>query len=143
MITMGGAKGAMSTLEGKKTRVKAVSSQLASSQIVFGAKSSGLSVPQMAALRELMPTGTKVEVVKNKLMKVASQEAASGEGWAAIDPLLKSTKMWFFVDADEGDLKGTLKGYKEFLKETIDNKDIAKEYAVRPPDLVVTNLPNQ
>ena len=85
--------------------------QLSASEMIFSVPSEGLTVSESAALRESMPEGTTVSLIKNKLM----QRAIEGDGnWEPTGELLKGTNMWFFV---ESDISGSLKAFKKFTKE--------------------------
>jgi large subunit ribosomal protein L10 len=106
----GGALGYASSLEGKKTVVGGVQTLLDSSEMIFTVPVTSLTVAQTQALRRAMPTGTTVKVVKNKLMSRAVQ----GTEYEAATNLLKGPNMWFFIEEDIG---GTIKAYKQFLKE--------------------------
>ena len=69
--------------------------------------SEGLTVSESAALRQSMPEGTTISLIKNKLMS----RAIEGQGeWEPAGDLLKGTNMWFFV---EEDISGSLKAFKK------------------------------
>mmetsp|Transcript_17961 Transcript_17961/g.35992 ORF Transcript_17961/g.35992 Transcript_17961/m.35992 type:complete len:218 (-) Transcript_17961:89-742(-) len=107
----GGAKGMATTLEGKQARIEFVKDKLSRSELIFSVPSEGLTVSESAALREAMPSGTTVSLIKNKLMS----RAIEGQGeWEPAGELLKGTNMWFFV---EEDVAGSLKAFKKFAKD--------------------------
>jgi len=108
----GGAKGASTTLDGKKATIETVKGLLDSSEMIFTIPASGLTVAEAQQLRLAVPETTTVKVVKNKLMARAVEDT---EYSAVIgDPLLKGANMWFFI---EDDIKGTMTSLKDFQKE--------------------------
>jgi large subunit ribosomal protein L10 len=78
--------------------------------MVFAVSASALTVAESQTLRQGMPAGTTVKVVKNKLMA----RAVEGTDYEAATSLLKGANMWFFVEEDIG---ATVKSYKAFCKE--------------------------
>jgi len=110
-MRMGGADGYATTLNGKKEKVERVKELLQSSQMIVSVPPSSLTVKQTGLLRNSMPEGTTVSVVKNKLMARAVQ----GTEYESAVSILKGTNMWFFIQDDIG---ATLKAYNEFLKNT-------------------------
>jgi large subunit ribosomal protein L10 len=108
-LSMGGAQGYATSLEGKKNTVTKVQSLLDSSQMVFTIPAGSITVAQTQALRRSMPSGTTVQIVKNKLMA----RAVEGTDYAVATSLLQGANAWFFIEEDIG---GTLKAYNAFLK---------------------------
>jgi large subunit ribosomal protein L10 len=107
----GGSSGYATTLEGKKATVTKVAELLHSSELVFTVPASSLTVSQVQKLRGALPTGTTMQVVKNKLMA----RAVENTDYACAAPdLLKGPNMWFFVQDDIG---GTIKAFNQFCKE--------------------------
>lgn len=109
-LSMGGAAGYATTLPGKKETVAKVKNLLSSSQMIFTVMPSALTVKQTAELRNSLPEGTTMTVVKNKLMG----RAIEGTEYDSADTLLKGANMWFFIEEDIG---GTIKAFKDFSKE--------------------------
>ena len=106
----GGASGYTTSLEGKKSTVAQVQELLDSSEMIFSIPASALTVAQSQSLRQSMPEGTTVKVVKNKLMARAVEET----GYAVATDMLSGANMWFFV---EEDISASIKAYKAFVKE--------------------------
>ena len=106
----GGASGYATSLEGKKNTVAQVKELLESSEMIFSIPASSLTVPQSQKLRQSMPEGTTVKVIKNKLMA----RALDGTAYTAAADMLTGANMWFFV---EEDIKGSITAYKAFLKD--------------------------
>ena len=106
----GGAQGYSTSLEGKKETVAQVQNLLESSDMIFSISASSLTVSQSQKLRQSMPEGTTVKVIKNKLMA----RAIEGTDYSEASQMLKGANMWFFVEEDIG---ATIKAYKAFVKE--------------------------
>ena len=87
-----------------------IKNRLAESQMVFSIPSEFLTVKQNSNLRNKMPEGTTMSVVKNTVMK----RAIADSDWEASSSLLKGSNQWFFVGEN---IKGTLKEFTTFLKE--------------------------
>lgn len=107
----GGARGASTTLEGKKETVSTVQELLDTSEMIFTTPASGITVSQVQTLRRSMPEGTTVKVVKNKLMS----RAIEGTDYEPVGEMLKGANMWFFIEEDIG---GTVKSWNTFVKES-------------------------
>ena len=110
-LNMGGATGYSTTLVGKKERVEKVKSLLDSSEMLFTAPASGLTVAEVQQLRRSLPEGTTMSVIKNKLMKKACEGSEYEE---ATSGLLKGSNMWFFIEEDIG---ASVKAFNSFTKE--------------------------
>merc|ERR1711982_63235 len=67
-LYMGGATGYATSLPGKKDKVEKVQNLLSSSQMIFSVMPSSLTVKETSELRNALPEGTTMSVVKNKLM---------------------------------------------------------------------------
>lgn len=106
----GGATGYATTLDGKKETVTEVQNLLDTSNLIFSIPASSLTVAESQSLRQSMPEGTTIKVVKNKLMA----RAVEGSAYTEASQLLKGANMWFFV---EEDFSATIKAYKSFLKD--------------------------
>eukprot|EP00977_Amphora_coffeiformis_P027775 scaffold34641_cov156-Amphora_coffeaeformis.AAC.2 len=107
----GGAQGYATSLEGKKETVAQVQGLLENSDMIFSIPASSLTVAQSQKLRQSMPEGTTVKVIKNKLMA----RAIEGTDYTEASQMLTGANMWFFV---EEDISATIKAYKAFIKET-------------------------
>ena len=107
----GGASGYATSLDGKKDTVAQVQGLLENSEMIFTIPASSLTVSQSQKLRQSMPEGTTIKVVKNKLMA----RAVEGTSYSEAANLLKGANMWFFI---EEDINGTMKAYKAFLKDS-------------------------
>merc|ERR1712151_93669 len=90
--------------------IEKVQNLLSSSQMIFSVMPSSLTVKETGDLRNALPEGTTMSVVKNKLM----ERAIEGSEYEAASPLLKGANMWFFIEDDIG---GTIKAFKDFAKE--------------------------
>lgn len=106
----GGAQGGSTTREGKSATVDRVKSLLNTSEMIFTVPASSLTVSESQLLRRSMPENTTICVVKNTLMN----RALEGTEFQGAAEFLKGANMWFFI---EDDISGTIKAYKEFLKE--------------------------
>lgn len=106
----GGASGYATSLDGKKETVAQVQELLEKSNLIFSIPASSLTVSESQELRRVMPEGTTVKVVKNKLMARAVEDTSYTEA----SQLLKGANMWFFV---EEDFSATIKAYKSFVKD--------------------------
>lgn len=107
----GGSSGYATSLEGKKETVQKIKGLLETSEMIFTVPAGSMTVTQTQNLRNTMPSGTTVAVVKNKLMTRAVQ----GTEYEAAQALLKGPNMWFFI---EEDISATIKAYKAFCKDT-------------------------
>jgi len=110
-LNMGGANGEASTLDGKKKTVENVKTLLDDSTFVFSIPGNALTVAQVESLRRTVPETSTIQVVKNTLMKRATDGTEYEE---AMPSLLKGSNMWFFI---QDDLKGTVKALDEFKNE--------------------------
>lgn len=110
-LHMGGASGFATSLEGKKARVDTVKGLLDSSEMIFSVPASSLTVSEVQSLRQSLPEGTTMAVVKNKLFARAAADTPYEE---ASKGLLKGANMWFFIEEDIG---GTVKAFDAFAKE--------------------------
>ena len=108
---MGGSSGYATSLEGKKERVEKVKGLLDSSEMLFSAPASGLTVSEVQTLRRSLPEGTTMSVIKNKLMKRACEGTEYEE---ATSGLLKGANMWFFIEEDIG---ASVKAFNAFTKD--------------------------
>jgi len=110
-LNMGGASGYATSLEGKAAVVEKVKGLLESSEMLFTAPASGLTVAEVQILRRGLPEGTTMSVIKNKLMKRACEGTEYEE---ATSGLLKGANMWFFIEEDIG---ASVKAFNSFQKE--------------------------
>lgn len=108
-LFMGGSAGVASTLDGKKSRVAALSTLLEGSEFAFTIPNTGITVPEGNELRAALPEGSTATVVKNTLMA----RAAEGTEWDVATPELALSNMWIFVGDD---IKGSLKAVKDWAK---------------------------
>lgn len=106
----GGAAGYATSLEGKKASVAQVQELLETSEMIFSIPASALTVAESQTLRQSMPEGTTVKVVKNKLMA----RAVEGTDFSEASNILAGANMWFFV---EEDISASLKAYNAFVKD--------------------------
>jgi len=106
----GGAEGLSTTPAGKRSTVAAVSDALKQSQMLLSIPSEGITVSQSTRLRNAMPEGTTIKVVKNTLMR---RVVETDEDWKDSASLLKGTNMWFFVGDD---ISGSLSALTDFIK---------------------------
>lgn len=109
-LLQGGGQGYATSLDGKKETVAQVQSLLETSDMIFSIPASALTVAQSQKLRQSMPEGTTVKVIKNKLMARAVEDTDYTEA----SQMLSGANMWFFV---EEDISGTVKAYKSFVKD--------------------------
>jgi len=108
---MGGSSGYATTPDGKRATVEKVQELLEKSQMVFAMPASSVTVSQSETLRRSLPEGTVLQTVKNTLMK----RAIEGTEFEVTGELLKGANTWFFI---EEDVKGTMKAYEDFIKDT-------------------------
>lgn len=94
----------------KMAIVEQVHATLKASYLVFGFGVEGYTHAQLSALRRAMPAGTKIQVVKNTLFRMASR----GTGFEALDPLTMGSKAWVFVPEDC--FQDAVKAYGAFVK---------------------------
>lgn len=106
----GGAQGYATSLDGKKATVATVQELLETSDMIFSIPASSMTVSESQKLRQSMPEGTQIKVIKNKLMA----RAVDGTPYEQATNMLKGANMWFFV---EEDISGTIKAYKAFCKD--------------------------
>jgi len=106
----GGSTGYATSLDGKKETVEKIKGLLDSSEMIFTIPSGSITVAQSQQLRQSMPEGTTVAVVKNTLMS----RAVEGTDYESATSMLKGPNMWFFI---EEDISGTIKAFKAFQKE--------------------------
>lgn len=92
--------------------VAQVHAELMRSTLVFGFSVDGFTVSQLTKLRNEMPAGTKIQVVKNTLFRLASR----GTGFESIDPITTGSKAWCFVPVE--DMQETVKTYLKYIKDT-------------------------
>jgi large subunit ribosomal protein L10 len=109
-LYMGGSSGYSTTLDGKKKTVERIKGLLDTSEMIFAIPASAVTVKQSESLRNNMPAGTHVAVIKNKLMARALEDT----DYQAASTLLKGANMWFFI---ENDISSTMTAYKAFTKE--------------------------
>uniref|UniRef100_A0A7S4EQC8 50S ribosomal protein L10 n=1 Tax=Pseudo-nitzschia australis TaxID=44445 RepID=A0A7S4EQC8_9STRA len=107
----GGSSGFATTVEGKKVKVDAVKELLDTSQMIFSVPAGEVTVAESQTLRRSMPEGTTISVVKNTLMRRATEGTEYEEATA---PLLKGPNMWFFIEEDIG---ASIKAWNAFTKE--------------------------
>ena len=110
-LHMGGSSGYATSLEGKKARVEQIKGLLDTSEMVFSVPGSSLSVSEVQTLRQSLPEGTTMAMVKNKLFARAAADTPYEE---ASKGMLKGVNMWFFIEEDIG---GTVKAFDSFTKE--------------------------
>lgn len=106
----GGSSGYASTLPGKIDKTDKVKVLLETSEMIFTVPADSLTVAESQSLRQSMPEGTTISVVKNTLMNRAVQ----GTDYEAATSLLKGSNMWFFVEEDIG---ASIKAFNAFAKE--------------------------
>jgi large subunit ribosomal protein L10 len=109
-LYMGGATAYATTRPGKQEKIDKVQNLLSSSQMIFSVMPTSLTVKETGELRNALPEGTTMSVVKNTLMGRAIQ----GTDYENATPLLKGANMWFFIEEDIG---GTIKAVKTFTKD--------------------------
>jgi len=105
-----GSSGYASTLPGKIDKTDKVKVLLETSEMIFTVPADSLTVAESQSLRQSMPEGTTISVVKNTLMNRAVQ----GTDYEAATSLLKGSNMWFFVEEDIG---ASIKAFNAFAKE--------------------------
>jgi large subunit ribosomal protein L10 len=110
-LSMGGANGGATTMEGKTNTISRVKGLLDSSEMIFTIPAGAITVSESQALRRSMPEGTSIIVVKNKLMNIAVE----GTDFQAATGMLSGANMWFFI---EDDISASLKAYEAFVKVT-------------------------
>lgn len=94
----------------KAKKVETVKERLSKCQMIFAARSDGLTVAQISKLRNQLPPTTTVATVKNTLMR----RAIADSEWELAGEFISQPSMWFFV---EDDFKGTVKAFESFTKE--------------------------
>lgn len=96
-------------LKGKAHVIETVEGLLNDTSFLFSAPLPGLTVAQVAELKNSLPESTTVMTVKNTLMR----KAIAGSAFEIAEPLTTGSNMWFFV---QGDIKGSVGSLKSFAK---------------------------
>ncbi|GAB0490529.1 hypothetical protein MMPV_001766 [Pyropia vietnamensis] len=96
-------------LKDKTQVIETVQGLLNDTFFLFSAPLPGLTVAQVAELKNSMPESTKVMTVKNTLMR----RAIAGSAFETAVPLTTGSNMWFFVQED---IKGSVGSIKNFAK---------------------------
>jgi len=96
-------------LSGKAAVIETVEELLKDTEFLFSAPLPGLTVSQVAELKNSLPEVTKVMTVKNTLMR----KAIAGTAFDVAAPLTAGSNMWFFV---KGDIKESVAPLKAFSK---------------------------
>jgi large subunit ribosomal protein L10 len=98
----------------KATVVEEVAAQIQESEAVFAVDYRGISVPQVAGLRErLNEAGARFRVVKNTLTEIAADRA----GAESLKDALEGPTAFTFVTADGGDVALAAKALAQFKRE--------------------------
>jgi len=105
--------GAPSIVAKKAVIVDEVKETLKDSSLIFCARSEGITVNEMNAVRQKMPEGTTVRCVKNTLVKRAVEDFPQFQGG---DSLLEYSNYWFFVP--ETEIRQAVETWDDFIKET-------------------------
>lgn len=96
-------------LSGKAGIIESVEGLLTDTSFLFSAPLPGLTVGQVAQLKNAMPETTTVMTVKNTLMR----KALVGSAFEPADSLTSGSNMWFFV---RGEIKDSVAPLKVFSK---------------------------
>jgi len=107
---MGGASGYATSLAGKQAKVANVQDLLSRSEMIFSFPASGIPVTKVQDLRNSLPEGTTMSVVKNKLMA----RAISGTDFECSSTLLNGANLWVFIEEDIG---ASIKAFNSFSKD--------------------------
>ncbi|CBN77983.1 50S ribosomal protein L10 [Ectocarpus siliculosus] len=92
--------------------IEEVKSLLESSSMVFSVPSSYISANQVVALRKDLPEGCTAKVVKNKLMRIASD----GSEFAQLADVTTGENFWIFIEGEDN-LAEPIKYVAEFAKQ--------------------------
>lgn len=103
--------GIANTKEGKVIIIERTKKLLDSSSLVISFPINGATKEQIDILKKTLPKSVKASVVKNALMRKASE----GTQFAAIGPKVKNQNMFFFIP--EGESKSTFDSFKKWQKE--------------------------
>lgn len=99
------------TLEGKKEIVGELKELLSEAQLAFVIDYKGLSVAEIADLRNrLRDKGGVCKITKNTLMRIAVE---GDDNWQPMQEFLKESSAFLVVKED---ISGAVKAYKEFQK---------------------------
>jgi large subunit ribosomal protein L10 len=98
----------------KAAVIEEVAAQISGSEAVFAVDYRGISVPQVAGLRErLNEAGARFRVVKNTLTELAADKA----GAESLKEALEGPTAFTFVTADGGDVALAAKALAQFRRE--------------------------
>lgn len=100
-------------LAAKQAVVDGVREVLDNSALIFTFRADGIEVNELRQLRDTMPAGCPVRLVKNRLMKRAIE---GNPKWDHVDELLHNSNYWAFVDEDN--MKAAIDAVQKFLKES-------------------------
>jgi large subunit ribosomal protein L17 len=107
----------------KVATVDKVKVLLEDSAFIFSIPNEGIEGGTIVNLRKKLPGGTTAKCVKNSLMHFACE----GTEYAVVDPALKKSNLWFFVDEDVN-IKETLECVTTWAKEG--GKEFAETHQV-------------
>jgi len=105
--------GAAAVVAKKAAIVDEVKEVLADSSLMFCARSAGLTVNEINAVRQKLPEGTTMRCVKNTLVKRAVEDYPQFQGG---DSLLEYSNFWFFVP--EAEIRSAVETWGDFIKDT-------------------------
>mmetsp|Transcript_13749 Transcript_13749/g.46466 ORF Transcript_13749/g.46466 Transcript_13749/m.46466 type:complete len:246 (+) Transcript_13749:31-768(+) len=100
-------------LKKKADTVDVVKARLDTSSLIFTFRADGLEVNDLRKLRDELPEGCSVSLVKNRLLKRAIE---GNPKWDHIDELLHYSNYWTFVHEDQ--MKAAIDAVQKFLKAT-------------------------
>ena len=92
--------------------VEEVKQHMEDSMMMFCVRSETITSNEMNTMRQKFPDTTTVRVVKNTLVKRASDEVPKMQG---CEPLLKRSNIWFFVP--ESDVRVSFDIWNDFVEE--------------------------
>lgn len=112
-VTMATVSTNAKNLGDKQAIVDEVKGRLEGSSLIFTFRADGIEVNQLRTLRDAMPEGCSVKLVKNRLLKRAIE---GDPKWDNLDELLHYSNYWAFVTEDQ--MKPAIDAVQKFLKDT-------------------------
>merc|ERR1719183_1994341 len=105
--------GAPSIVAQKQEIVDGLKAKLDDTMLIFCARSEGMPVNTMNAIRQKMPEGTTIQCTKNTIVRRA---IAEDDRFPEDENLLQRSNYWFFVP--EADVRATVETWNKFIDET-------------------------
>ncbi|KAK9812575.1 hypothetical protein WJX73_010072 [Symbiochloris irregularis] len=118
------------TRKRKEETIKALTTQLEKSIVMFGVRYKNVPARTMTDFRRALPEDAKMIVAKNSLLLRAAEAV---EGWSDIKPACKLENAWVF--SGEDGVAATVKAYIEFEKQLLDKIPKKDRATAKPTDI--------